>query len=77
MLTIFDNGKRTVRLAPDGWNLSGRLFPLEAEAYQRALETKGELSLAQGGFKVEAAFIDEGRGVQRVIVFLEGEEGSL
>jgi hypothetical protein len=74
LLTIFDNDKQTSRIAPESWNVPTQLFPLESKARKRCLKTKAEVLLEDGGRKVEATYIDEGRGVVRVIVFLEGEE---
>ena len=73
LLTIIDNGKITARLAPDGWNKPARLFPLEKEAYDACLSDKGEVNLSEEAMQVEATYVDEGRGVVRVILFLEGE----
>jgi len=74
LLTIFDNGKMTARLVPDDWNPpAGGLFPLEREALKLSLESKGEETVKREGLQVEATYVDEGRGVIRVILFLEGE----
>jgi hypothetical protein len=74
LLTIFDNDKRTCRLAPPDWNTPARLFPLETKARKQCLKTKAEVLLEDGGLTAEATYVDEGRGVVRVILFLEGEE---
>lgn len=74
LLTIVDNGKVTARLAPEGWNKPAGLFPLEKKAYDVCMSKKGEVTLNEEGMQVEASYVDEGRGVVRVILFLEGEE---
>ena len=74
LLTIVDNSKLTARLAPDGWNVPGRFFPLEQEALKACLAKKDEVIMEAGGMRVEATYVDEGRGVVRVILFVEGEE---
>ena len=73
LLTIFDNDKRTCRIAPPDWNTPARLFPLETKARRGCLKTKAEVMLEDGGLTAEATYVDEGRGVVRVILFLEGE----
>ena len=40
----------------------------------RCLEVKDELMNEEGDIRVEATYVDEGRGVIRVILFLEGGE---
>lgn len=74
MLTIFDNGKRTVRQAPSPLCCPMQLHPLELEV-KRALEA-GKIAVQDNsdGLQVEGVFIDEGRGVQRIILIAESEE---
>jgi len=76
LLTLYDNGKLTCRMAPEGWNAPSQLFPLEAKAFRQCLDSKAEVLLEEGAMKVEATYVDEGRGVVRVILFLEGETES-
>lgn len=73
LLNIFDNGKKTARLAPDGWNIPAQLFPIESEGFKECLKSKNGVTLEREGMKLEATYVDEGRGVVRVILFLEGE----
>ena len=73
LLTIFDNDKRTCRIAPPDWNTAARLFSIETKARKACLKKKAEVILEDGGMTAEATYVDEGRGVVRVIVFLEGE----
>jgi hypothetical protein len=78
LLTLFDNDRLTSRTAPEGWNVSRLLFPIEQEAIRQLTDcpaSKCEVLLERDGLKVEATFVDEGRGVARVILFMEGEEG--
>lgn len=74
LLTIIDNDRLTCRISPDDWNVPPSLFPLEKDALKKCLENKGGVNLEQEGFRVEASYLDEGRGVVRVILFLEGKE---
>jgi len=74
LLTIFDNEKLTARLAPDGWNCPRRLFGLEVEALNLCRKIHGDFVLRRDGRTVEATWVDEGRGVERVILFMEGDE---
>jgi hypothetical protein len=73
LLTIFDNGKLTARLAVDGWNCPAHLFPLEQRALKECYASKSAEVFSAENMWVEATHIDEGRGVLRVILFLEGE----
>ena len=75
LLTIYDNERRTARIAPDGWNVPAHLFPVEMEAFKACLESKGEIALLREDMRVEATYVDEGRGVVRVILFAEAETG--
>lgn len=73
LLTIIDNERITVRLAPEGWNRPPRLFPLESEALKTCLACKEEVVMSRDAMTVEATYVDEGTGVIRVILFLEGK----
>lgn len=73
LLTIFDNQRLISRLAPDGWNVSRRLFPIEDEVRHSCLTSHQPIALERDGQRVEATYVDEGRGVERVILFLEAE----
>lgn len=72
LLTICDNGKVTARLAPDGWNSLRALTPLEADAIRTCYRERADIHLRRNEMRVEATYVDQGRGVLRVIVFLEG-----
>jgi hypothetical protein len=74
LLTIIDDGRITARLAPHGWNRPRKLFPLESEALKTCMTKKNEVILDREGRCVEATYVDEGRGVIRVILFMEGDE---
>jgi len=71
LLTIVDDGVVSSRLAPDGWNRPFQLFPPEKAALDRCLSDKADFVLHDEGMTVEATYIDEGRGVIRVILFAE------
>ncbi len=71
LLTIVDNRRLTARLAPDGWNRPAELFPLEKDGLERCLDSRDEQVIEGDGMMVEATYVDDGRGVIRVILFTE------
>jgi len=73
LLTIYDNNKMTARISPDGWNQPPGLCPTEKLALDQCYRDRAEVTLRMDGLAVEATFIDEGRGVERVILFAEPE----
>ncbi len=74
LLTIYDNRDMTARLAPDGWSCPTRLFPIEFKALEACSKSRSAVNFSEGNMRIEATFVDEGRGVERVILFMEGEE---
>jgi hypothetical protein len=76
ILTIFDNGQRTLRMAPAPMNCPAQLHPLE-ESIKKSLqagETAAEVH--SEGIHVEGVFVDEGRDVRRIILLAESEESQ-
>jgi hypothetical protein len=74
VLTIFDNGRRTVRMAPPPLSCPSRLHAREQEVKHRVEETKSNAESHGDGLRVEGVFVDEERGVQRIILIAEAEE---
>jgi len=74
VLTIFDNGKLTNRLIPP--NLAAPPRPTEPEltAARKTYEDRSNLTFASPPLKISSYFIDDGRGVERVILLTEVEE---
>jgi hypothetical protein len=74
VLTIFDNGRRTLRMAPPPLNCPSRLHAREQEVRHRVEGTKSNAELHGDGLRVEGVFVDEEKGVQRIILIAEAEE---
>ncbi len=73
LLSIFDNDRLTSRTSPEGWNASRTLFPIEEEARRLCRADRQAVTIERDHRRVEATYVDEGRGVERVILFMEGE----
>lgn len=74
IVTIFDNGRRTLRMAPPPLACPPQLLPVE-EAVKQTLEASRPFAKVRGGgLCVEGAFVDEGQGIQRIILIAESEE---
>jgi hypothetical protein len=74
VLTIFDNGRRTLRMAPPPLTCPSRLHAQEQEVKNRVEETKSNAQIRGDGLRVEGVFVDEERGVQRIILLAESED---
>jgi len=74
VLTIFDAEKLTTRQAPEGFAFPPRLTEPEREIVRRCYAGKDHLHSEAGGMMLEAYFVDEGLGVERVILLSEVEE---
>ncbi len=73
VLTIFDNNKRTVRTAPQPLHFPSELHSLEQEVKQ-FLNANNPITQRSGdGLQVEGVFIDEGRGVERIILITDSQ----
>lgn len=74
VLTIFDNWNMIVRIAPDDLNYPRQCIQLETETIKICYQTR-HLSLQSNDMiRCEGYFIDDGRGVLRVILFSELQE---
>ncbi|MFH1009938.1 MAG: ImmA/IrrE family metallo-endopeptidase [bacterium] len=74
VLTIFDNGRRTLRMAPPPLSCPSRLHPLERELRHRVEAGKTAEEIHGEGLHVEGVFVDEDRGVHRIILITQSEE---
>ena len=68
ILTIFDNGRRTLRLAPPPLACPMQLLPAEQSVKQSLEAGQVFAEISDGGLHVEGVFVDMGRGVQRIIL---------
>jgi hypothetical protein len=71
VLTIFDNGTVTRRLASDGFAAPQRPMEWEWEVVQRCYEDRMDLAGSFEGLEMQATYVDDGRGVVRVLLFTE------
>ncbi len=74
VLTIFDNGKRTLRIAPDNYKFPRNLTPLEKRVFEFCLLQHTNYSAQDDAVQVQGYFIDTGEGVQRVLLWTEYNE---
>ena len=73
VLTIFDNHKCTVRTAPQPLLYPSKLHPLEQEVKQSLSANNPTAHQSGDDLQVEGVFIDEGRGVERIILIADSE----
>jgi len=71
ILTIIDNGLIKLRKASDGFVLQQDIFPFEKKVIGECYNKKENIIREDHQMRCEAYFIDEGRGVERVILFTE------
>lgn len=74
VLTIVDNGLIKCRIAPPGLNFPPRPTKPELSLLKQSIESREHLFLFQQPLAVSSYFIDEGRGIERVILLTEIEE---
>ncbi len=74
VLTIVDDGRLTRRLVSEGFAAPPHPAPFEWNLIERAFETRGDLEEEAEGLRLSAVFVDEGRGVARVLLLAEGDE---
>jgi hypothetical protein len=74
IMTIFDNDRRTLRLASPPLTCPPHLLPLEQSVKQALSASHPFASAKDGDLFVEGAFVDVGQGVERVILIAECEE---
>lgn len=68
LLTIFDNGKMTRRIAPDGLVFPRTPSAPERELFSRVATERQETSLETDELTIDGYFIDEDKGVVRIIL---------
>ena len=71
VLTIFDNGKRRLRIATDNYRFPKNLMPLEKRVFEFCLLHQTNHIAYDDIMKVRGYFIDTGEGVQRVLLWTE------
>ncbi len=74
ILTIFDNGRRTLRMAPPPVNCPARLHPLEKTVKQTLEAGETIAEVRSDAIHVEGVFVDEGHDIRRIILIAESEE---
>lgn len=77
IVTIFDNDHRTLRTAPPPLTCPPHLLPLEQSVKQTLSASHPSASAKDGDLFVEGVFVDDGQGVQRIILIAESEEGMV
>ena len=71
VLTIFDNGKRTVRIAPDDYQFPKRLMPLEKCVFEFCFANHQHYDDSDNVMTVQGYFVDTGDSVKRVLLWTE------
>lgn len=74
VLTIYDNGLLKVRTAPEGLNYPPRPTEPESDLFSQTSEAREHFNLTDPPLSISSYFIDEGKGVERVILLTEVEE---
>lgn len=71
VLTIVDNGEFTSRLSSENFAAPARITDLEWQWIGRAYKEKRDISGEAEGLAFQAVYVDEGRGVVRVLLYVE------
>jgi Zn-dependent peptidase ImmA (M78 family) len=71
VLTIYDNGKRKLRIATNNYRFHKNLMPLEKRVFEYCLLEQTNHKVYDDTMKVRGYFIDTGEGVQRVMLWTE------
>jgi hypothetical protein len=71
ILTIFDNGRKTLRTAPDNFRFPRKLLPVEKEVFATCMQDQRHCQRREGEVLVQAYFVDSGEGVLRVLLWTE------
>ena len=74
IMTIFDNGKQTVRLAPDDFQFPYHLMPVEMEVYSYCMKNREHYILRKDSILISGYVVDSGEGVLRIILWTEIDE---
>jgi len=73
VLTIFDNGKQTNRVIPPGLTAPIRVSDVEYRVIRRCFEEAQSSDVSAPPLNMRAYYINDGRGVERVILLTEWE----
>jgi Zn-dependent peptidase ImmA (M78 family) len=73
VLTILDNGQRTLRMAPNGYQYPYHLLPVEHEVFRHCIDKRQHYVLQEDAIHTHGFFVDNGTGVLRVILWTEIE----
>lgn len=71
VLTIFDNQAQTLRAGSEGMAFQQNIMPVEKETVRECYRCKAPVIKEDHIARCEAYFIDEDRGIERVILFTE------
>ena len=74
VLTIFDNFSKTIRIGSRGINFPQFLLPEEKKVVKKCYNLKGYSEKEKDNISIKGYYIDEGRGVKRVIMLTEIDE---
>ncbi len=71
VLTIVDNGNVTSRLLSERFNCPRMLTPPERKIIDQTMQQRKDIVISNDGFKLSTTYVDEGRGVVRVLLYVE------
>ena len=71
ILTIFDNKRKYIRIASESIRFPQNLTKAELDVVEKCYELKSMYEKNEENLKIIGYFIDEGRGVERVILVTE------
>lgn len=71
ILTIFDNGKRTLRTASENFNYPPQLLPIENQVLRRCMEKREHIEMREDLVRTNGYYVDTGEGVIRVLLWTE------
>ena len=71
VLTIIDNRQKTLRAGSEGLAFQQNLMPFEKDIIEMCYKNKDKVTESNFEARCESYYIDEGRGVERVILFTE------
>ncbi len=70
-LTIFDNGRRTTRLTSDDFSAPDEPVEGEWETARESFRRREDVTCENDGLLICATYVDDGRGVERVLLIVE------
>ncbi len=71
VLTIFDNKKKYIRIASDAINFPSVMTQVEQEVVEKCYQTENNHEKKEDNLMIKGYYIDEGKGVERVILLTE------